>query len=266
MKKFLILFLFSVLFVFSQNAFADEIEYIHKTPNVHIFKLDTKKIGCNIKPYVVSGLDTVKNVYENNEFDFVVNGGYFDPQTGAPVSYVTINGEIVENPYDNASLLEKFSDEEMDQIADRAELRIMENKRGKLRFDITNHKAYAPNGWTVKHALQAGPQVYPVLNLEKEFFVSYDENGKIIKDSIDAFKKRPRTVVGIKGDFLYVIVFTKQAGYTLDDIHKFCAGLKLDKAMNLDGGGSTAINYDDVEVYSEEKSGRKVKSFLVVED
>ena len=41
--------------------------------------------------------------------------------------------------------------------------------------------------------------------------------------------------------------------------------MKFDKAMALDGGASTSINYKNVEIYSSLGSQRRVKSFLVVE-
>ena len=41
--------------------------------------------------------------------------------------------------------------------------------------------------------------------------------------------------------------------------------MKLDKAMALDGGASTSINYKDIEIYSNTGLQRRVKSFLVVE-
>ena len=41
--------------------------------------------------------------------------------------------------------------------------------------------------------------------------------------------------------------------------------LKVDKAMALDGGLSTAINYKNISIGSLGKYQRKVKSFLVVE-
>lgn len=272
MKKLLILILFLINLV-TIPAFSTEsgIEYIHNEPNIYVFKFDTKRIGHKIKPYIAPELDTVKNVYKTNDFIFVVNGGFFDPQTAAPASYVTIDCETVENPYDNASLLNSFTDEEMEMIASRAELRIYVNKYNKLRFDIAFHKDGVPDGWKIKHALQAGPMVYPKMDLEKEYFVKYGEDGKVVRDSIEALKRRARAAVALKGNDLYVIIFTKQGTVTMQDVYQYCAKMKFDKAMALDGGGSVGVNYcDDIEIISEDKdktkNGRKVKSFLVVEN
>ena len=41
--------------------------------------------------------------------------------------------------------------------------------------------------------------------------------------------------------------------------------MKFDKAMALDGGASTSVNYRDVEIYSNTGLQRRVKSFLIVE-
>ena len=49
-------------------------------------------MGHKIKPYVAQNLTTTSDIYKNNEnFALVVNGGFFDILTGAPVSYVKID-------------------------------------------------------------------------------------------------------------------------------------------------------------------------------
>ena len=83
MKK-LILTIFIISFVITQNllgcAFSkdasDEILMEHTTPGVYIFKLNTKKIGNKIKPYVADKLTTASDIYKNNKnFALVLNGG-----------------------------------------------------------------------------------------------------------------------------------------------------------------------------------------------
>ena len=71
--------------------------------------------------------------------------------------------------------------------------------------------------------------------------------------------------MGIKNEILYLIIFTNQNKVTVNEIKDFCKKMKLDKAMALDGGASTSINYKDVEIYSNTGLQRRVKSFIVVE-
>lgn len=261
MKKFLIF----LLFLCSQAVFAADIEYIHKDPNVYVFKLNTSKIGNKIKPYVLEELDTVQNVYKQNCFQFVVNGGFFDPKTAAPASYVFVDGKMTDNPYDNESLVASFESEDMEKIANRAEFRVLERNNGSLRFDITYHYDEIPKGWCLRHSLQAGPMLLPEMNLEKEHFVKYNGD-TVIRDSIDALKRRARTVLGIKGDNIYVIVFAKPGMVTLSEARDYCKKMGFTKAMALDGGGSSSVRFEDVDIFSQEKESRRVKSFLVVED
>ena len=42
--------------------------------------------------------------------------------------------------------------------------------------------------------------------------------------------------------------------------------LGLSKAMAMDGGASTSVNYKNIEIFSSNNNERKVKSFLVIEN
>lgn len=263
-----ILLLLTGLFVITAQAYADDavIDVVHDKAGIYVFKMDTKKMGDKIKPHVSEYLTTTSDVYKNNDnFQLVVNGGFFDPVTGAAVSYVTIDGNPVETPFTNMGLiLNAGKENRLEGILNRAELRIIENKRGELVFDIANHFAPVPKGYKIKHSLQAGPLIYPEFDLEKECFIK-KQNDKVIFEAADVLKKRERTIVALKDKFLYVIIFTNQNKVTLSDIVDYCKANKFDKAMAFDGGTSTSVNYDKIEIYSKITSQRKVKSFLVVE-
>ena len=107
---------------------------------------------------------------------------------------------------------------------------------------------------------------------QSEYFV--EKNGdKVVRDSITPFKKCARTAIGYKGKDIYLIIATVKHKVTLPELSKICADLKLDKAMNFDGGGSTSLNfkgtdnmaYRNFEIISDKKkSARKLKSFLII--
>ena len=67
------------------------------------------------------------------------------------------------------------------------------------------------------------------------------------------------------GDYTKLMFRTLENNITVNEIKDFCKKMKLDKAMALDGGASTSINYKDVEIYSNTGLQRRVKSFIVVE-
>ncbi len=263
-KKILILI---VLLMFSCPSFAREgIRAARVESGVWIFKIDTSKYKNRIKPHVE--YVTPDELYKKGGYTLVVNGGFFDMENGNPVSYVVIDKETIETPSDNQKLMsELMKNEREEAVLNRTEFRILENKKGELSYDIAPHFKKAEKDMTIKHSLQGGPLLYPQLKWEEESFVTFDNIGRVLFESCNVTKKRPRTLLGIKGKNLYIIVFSKNHPVSLNEARTYVIKkIKVDKLMALDGGGSTAINYEDIKIFSEGKNGRKVKSFLVIED
>ena len=263
MKKILlvILLMFSMLPIFAK----EKIEMSNNDFGIYVFKIDTNKYGNKIKPYMTPVLTTPKKLYEDECFDLVVNGGFFDVKNGKTVSYVTIDNELVGDVKKYTELVEKLAKEDrLEKVLSRGELRIYE-KRNKLKFDIAYHTDPLKKGWTLKHALQAGPIIAPDMDLVKEGFVIYE--GDIVKSqSVDILKRRERTAIGLKGKYLYIVAFTSDKKVDAYEMRDYMTkALKLDKVLALDGGLSTAVSSKDVSFGSLGKYQRKVKSFLVVE-
>lgn len=266
MKKFTILFL-TLIFCLSQGVYAkDKIKMTHNTPGIYIFKVNTKKYGNKIKPFVTPTLQTPERVYEDNCFDLVVNAGFFDVKTGKSVSYVTIDNKMVSDVKDNTNLIKSLEKENrLEKVLQRGELRILQ-KGKKLKFDIALHNAPVKKGYTIKHALQSGPILLPNIDLVKEGFVIYDENSKVIFQSADILKRRERTAIALKGKYLYIVIFTKENKVDANEMAVFIKkNLKARKALAFDGGLSTAINHKNISIGSLGKRQRRVKSFLVIE-
>ncbi len=270
MKKIILALM---LVTFANTAIAKE--YIEQDYNkkhgYHIFTVDTKKMGKNIRPYMVEdGFKTARDLKNENEaLDLVVNGGYFDFNNKKSVSYITIDGNCVASPFDNMEMIEKLNQEKRaENVLNRAELRIYKNQYTKrLKFDIVNHFERVPFGYNILHSIGAGPMIVPDLNLEEEGFVRYGENNEPIFQSASVLKKRARTLVGLKKNKLYVIIYSQYNPVTLsetiDDLERY----NFDKLMSFDGGPSTSLNYKDFEINSngKEPNQRAVKSFLVIE-
>lgn len=265
MKKIIVILF---LITLTLPCFAKEkIEVSKPDIGVYVFKIDTKKYGNKIKPFITKNLTTPKKVYEDNCFDLVVNGGFFDVDNGKDASYVTIDNVLVGNIEKHYTLIENLKKEDrLDKVLSRAELRILENKRHKLKFDITRHNDPIDKNYTIKHALGAGPMILPAMDLEGEGFVVYDEHRIVKSQSVDILKRRERTVVGLKGKYLYIVLFTKDYRVDANELCDYLFNkLKLKKALALDGGLSTAINHKDMSIGSLGKYQRRVKSFLVIE-
>jgi len=261
--------LFAVLCVtFNSCAFAKEkIEYSNPQFGIHVFKINTKKYGAKIKPYIAPKVVKPEKLYNDNCYELVVNGGFFDVKTGKSVSYVTIDNKTVADIEQNTKLVSDLKKQDrLEKVLSRGELRILENKRGKLKFDIDYHtNPVKKRGYHIKHALQAGPVLYPEMNLAGEGFVVY-ENDEIKLQSADILKRRPRTAIGLKGKYLYIVLFTNEHKVDANEMRDYMVcELKLEKILALDGGLSTAINYKNISIGSLGKYQRKVKSFLVIE-
>lgn len=250
----------------------DKIE-ITENKGLYIIRIP-KERNSNVYPYVTRFLTQNKDVYAQTGAELVINAGYFDPNNKGTSSYVVINGETVLDPTTNESLMNnKALLPHLGTILNRTEFRVL-NCSGETRYDIAPHEAKAPYKCKIVHSVQAGPMLYPDLKLSREYFVAKDEDGNVTRDSITALKKCARTAIGIKDGDLYIIIANIYHKLTLPELYKVCTDLKLDKAMNFDGGGSTSLNYKgtdnpqykDFEIISDKnKSARKLKSFLVIE-
>lgn len=265
MKNF---FTILAMFVFfCSNAFAkEEIEFQNPQAGVYIFKINTKKYGDKIKPYMSTKLKTPRKIYKDNCVHLVVNGGFFDMENGKSVSYVVINNEEVSEINKNITFLEQIkSENRLENVLNRGELRILENKRGKLKFDIAFHNDPVKKGYKIKHSLQAGPIMLPTMDLVQEGFVKYEE-GMVKFQSADVLKRRERTAIGLKGKYLYIILFTKEHKADINELKNYIQKeLKIKRALAFDGGLSTAFNYKNLSVGSVGKYQRRVKSFLIIE-
>lgn len=267
-KIFTVLFLAFCLAFQAQSVFAEEkIEMSNPELGIYVFKINTKKYGKKIKPYMTSKVTKPEKLYNDNCFDLVVNGGFFDVKTGASVSYVTIDNELVSDVMQNKKLVSDLKKQDrLEKVLSRGEFRILENKRGKLKFDIDYHTSeISQKGYKIKHALQAGPILYPSMDLVNEGFVIYEDD--MVKfQSVDILKRRARTAIGLKGKYLYIVLFTNEHKVDANEMRDYLTEtLKLEKSLAFDGGLSTALNYKNLSIGSLGKYQRKVKSFLVIE-
>lgn len=246
---------------------------IKENKGLYIIRIP-KERNSKVYPFVTKSLTQNKDVFAQTGAELVINAGYFDPNNKGTSSYVIINGETVLDPTTNESLMNnKALLPHLGTILNRTEFRVL-NCNGATRYDIAPHEAKAPYRCKIVHSVQAGPMLYPDLKLSREYFVAKDEDGNVTRDSITALKKCARTAIGIKDGDLYIIIANIYHKLTLPELYKICDELKLEKAMNFDGGGSTSLNYKgtdnpqykNFEIISDKnKSARKLKSFLVIE-
>ena len=233
----------------------------------HIILEQNKKLAKRIKCVTVDDLMTNEEVHKRSEAILTINGGFFDPNNKKTISYVTTDGHNSADPLFNESL---FADpilrKNLDKILNRSEFRVLECFSG-YKFEITQHKSPIDFECQLMNSIQAGPLVYPKLQLEEEFFILKDEQGNIIRESASASLRTARTIVGLKNKEVHFIIFTDKHPMTLEDVSKYCEEIGLDRAMALDGGSSTSLNYlDKINIAStpDTTSGRMLKSFIIL--
>ena len=232
---------------------------------LYLIKINTKQYS--VRPYVIEqGFDTSENVFKNNKFQLVVNGGYFDFKNKKTVSFVLKDGKVVLDPLQNEHLSDNPSIRDfVDLIYNRGEIRRMDCN-GEIKYDILKHYDVVKEGCKLIDSLQAGPILYPENKSEEEFFIKKDADGNITRNAIQGNYKKPRTAVAIKNNNLYFIIATREYPMTLDEMAEFGRKHHFEKVLNLDGGGSTSFTNEEYNIKSEANgTQRKVKSFLVVE-
>src|SRR5574344_517750 len=186
---FLLLFAF-FLFSFSE-AKAFNIDY---NDGIYTIKIPMKEAKKRLK--FVSSTDLISNreAHKKAMAVLTVNAGFFDPKNGKTISYIVSDNLTVEDPLFNENLMSNsILRQNMSKILNRTEFRVLECDR-EVKFEITQHNSSVDFPCLIKTSAQAGPLVYPKLNLEEEFFVSRNSQGKVLRDSISALSKVPRTI------------------------------------------------------------------------
>jgi hypothetical protein len=181
-----------------------------------------------------------------------INGSFFNlqggPSTGASTAYITINGQTVCTPKENEALTKNIKLKPfLNQIYERSELRFIADNKGKVMVRIQPHSEPIPEGFTLKHAIQAGPRLLPTITAKEEAFIRKEPDGTET-DSIGCLRTAARTAVGITPDEKMILVCVagpKQdefsAGMTLEQLANFMKKLGCVSAINFDGGTSTTM-------------------------
>ncbi|MGF1602833.1 MAG: phosphodiester glycosidase family protein [Thermosynechococcaceae cyanobacterium] len=206
-----------------------------------------------------------------------LNGGFFDPINQKTTSYITIDGAQIATPSENERLVKNPKlGPYLDKILNRSEFRQYQCGE-RIRYDIQFHQADVPEGCNLMTALGAGPRLLPTPTLAEEAFLD-SANGVITRDPLGSRQRNARSAIGltVKGNLLWVMAgqntrLSQPTGMTLAELEAFMKELGAVQAMNLDGGTSSTLVYQD-QVYAgkSDASGqpilRPVKSVLLLQE
>lgn len=268
MKKFLLLgiCLLSLILIPAVGAFCNPIN-IKYEDGIYYITLDGKTLGKKIKFVSSEKLITNKEAHLKSGAELTINAGYFDPKNQKTISYIINDRNIVADPLFNENLLmNPVLRRNLDKIVNRTEFRVVECN-SKYHYEIVPHKTPVDFACSVETSAQGGPLILPELRLEEEFFVVKNSDGKVVRESASVLSKVARTIIGLKGDEITILIITNKHPMTIYEVRDLCKKLGLERAMGFDGGSSTSMNYKkSIDITSTpDDSGRMLKSFMVVE-
>ena len=256
--------LYSLLFT-SANAFCDPIQINYNDGIYHII-IDGKKAEKKIQFMSSESLITNKEAHKKSGSLLTVNAGFFDPKNQKTISYIVNDGVTMADPLMNENLFQNsILRKNIDKIVNRTEFRVIDCD-GKYHYEIVPHKTQMDFACSVETSAQGGPMILPQLQLEEEFFVVKDAEGNVIRESASVLHKVARTIIGLKGNDIHLLIITDKNPMTMYEVQDLCKKFGLERAMGFDGGSSTSMNYkDSINVVSNsDGGGRMLKSFLLI--
>ena len=204
----------------------------------------------------------------------VLNGGFFDPKNQKTTSYVIQTGKVISDPQQNDQLMQNPDLKPyLPMILKRSEFRTYQCGE-KIAAAIAVRSDLVPAGCRLLDSIGAGPQLLPKLTAAEEGFVD-EATGR---DAIGMNQRNARSAIGIKRDGSIVFVMAAQkpdapgnSGMSVQAMVSFMQRLGVEQALNLDGGSSSALVYQDQTFYGKvDKAGqpvsRAIKSAIVVHE
>jgi len=229
------------------------IYYTRKLKNgsrAHIVIFELKPPRWQLKPAVSTPTAPTSEVAAAQKASAAVNGGFFNLSDGDSTSYVVVDGKQLTEPKNNKALTgnPKLAPY-LEAIYNRSELRVLEGEGGKRTFQIAAHNDPLPAGTKLRHSLQGGPLLLPVLKDRQEAFVRLDPDGSGKEiDSIGCNKPAARTAFGITSDGFGMLVCVagngqdpESSGITLPALAELLKSLGASEAINFDGGASSTM-------------------------
>ncbi|MEL6931186.1 MAG: phosphodiester glycosidase family protein [Cyanobacteria bacterium J06600_6] len=260
----------------AQSTVANKLDYqiIERSQyKIHVVTIPNNG-KYQVKPVMTGDLQPITEFVEANTV-VAINGGYFDPVNQKTTSFMVERSQIVADPRFNERLVDNPDLKPyLRKIFNRAEFRRYDCE-GIAKYDIQLHFAPIPKDCNLIASLGGGPGLLPENSSVAEGFLAY-RDGEKIRDAIGNDSLNARSAVGITKDGKVVFVMVAQdrqqplnSGISLPQLAAEMSNLGAVKAMNLDGGSSTSLYYDDRAIFGRvDREGqqivRPIKSVLSV--
>jgi Phosphodiester glycosidase len=228
----------------------------------------TVPAGTGIVEVAISDRLQTISTFNDNSFA-ILNAGFFDPNNQKSTSHATINGKVVADPKANEGLTQNPKLKPyLAAIFNRSEFRRYDCK-GNVRYEIARHSAPIPADCKPMDAIGGGPQLLPKLTAQEEAFFDPSTG----RDPIGLLQPNARSAIGLTatGDVLLVMAQSPQngGGVSLPQLATWLGELGATQALNLDGGSSSSLYYDQQTIVgktTDQKAptARSIKSVLRV--
>lgn len=185
----------------------------NSTQIINIIEIDLKqnqkKLGIKALP---KSRELTSSLAKQVKAFVAINGGFFDMKNGGAVDYIKVENKVINitnSPSDRANAFLAF-----------------DKKATKITSDSTIISSY-PN------IMQAGP-----------ILLIQNSRAQLSKNAFND-NRHPRTAIGLKGNKLILITVdgrrSQSQGMNLHELAHIMKWYGCQDAMNLDGGGSTAM-------------------------
>lgn len=265
MKRKLLLICLCFTILASTVLAAGEPIQINYDDGIYHIVLDGKKVEKKLEFVTSEKLITNKEAHLASGATLTINAGFFDPNNQKTISYIVTDRNTAADPLFNENLLmNPVLRQNLDKIINRTEFRVVECEN-KIHYEIVPHKTPVDFACSIITSAQGGPMILPELKLEEEFFI-VKKDDKIVRESASVLEKTARTIIGLKGNDIHILIITNKNPKTIYEVRDLCQNLGLDRAMAFDGGSSTSLNYKkSIDIVSTSNAGgRMLKSFMII--
>lgn len=223
-------------------AMSAQINMFDSQQSISILKYPSRKFRTRLihSPGESAGKTSV--IAEREGATMAINGGYFDMKNLVPCVYFRIGDET----FSQTSPSEAFRVNGVVGLKSRRGRKIMISCCNPDEYETVTEKWHS--------AMASGPMLIDDGDILVPEFAQVDSSGK----GVDSFndKRHPRSVIGYdgKGNIFLVVIDGRHPGKgdgtSIYETALICRFLGMEDALNLDGGGSSALWHKETGVLS----------------
>ena len=223
-------------------AMSAHINMFDSQQSISILKYPSRKFRTRLihSPGEIAG--KTSGIAEREGVTMAINGGYFDMKNLVPCVYFRIGKET----FSQTSPSEAFRVNGVVGLKDRRGKKVMISCCSTDEYETVTRKWHS--------AMASGPMLIDDGEILVPEFAQVDASGK----GVDSFndKRHPRSVIGYdgKGNIFLVVIDGRHPGKgdgtSIYETALICRFLGMEDALNLDGGGSSALWHKETGVLS----------------